>query len=68
MFLGILSRYRIENDQVFDWMIPKKDRPKYLKEIKRKFKQSVYSESLLGESNSGMYGNQDKYSISDSVS
>jgi hypothetical protein len=38
MFQNLLSRHNIFNDSIFDWMIPKKERNKYIKEIKRKFR------------------------------
>jgi hypothetical protein len=72
MFLSLLTRHRIENDQIFDWMIPKKNRAKYLKDIKRKFKLSSHQEndsSALDESNALSHsGMNDKSSVSDSVS
>lgn len=50
-------------------MVPKKDRSKYQRVIKRKFKKSILSESMLGESNAiSNSGMQEKSSVSDSVS
>jgi hypothetical protein len=69
MFLSVLTRFKIENDHIFDWMIPKKEREKFLKDIKRRFKISAQSESLLGDSNGVSYsGIHEKSSLSDSVS
>lgn len=50
-------------------MVPKKERSKYQRIIKKKFKKSILSESILGESNAiSNSGLQDKSSVSDSVS
>ena len=37
LFLDLLSRHQIENDSIFDWMIPVKERVRYLKELRKKF-------------------------------
>jgi hypothetical protein len=50
-------------------MVPKKERSKYQRDINKKFKKSIESESILGDSNAiSNSGMQDKSSVSDSVS
>ncbi len=51
---------------IFDWMIPKKERQKYLREIKRKFKNP--SESLPDSGQQSYSNVVDRSSVSDSAS
>lgn len=38
LFIDLLTRQGLLYDNIFDWMIPKKERLQYRKTIKRKFK------------------------------